>query len=91
MAGWIEEGPRLNGQPVVLSFYRIVVRPESTKNGDSHLSPDAAGDTAPAKGRGPQRKSGRHRFHPMRAGKTHRLTTCATGDSEGLPVPRSRR
>jgi hypothetical protein len=63
--------------------------------------PVAAGDTAPAKGRGPQRKGGCHRFHPgdgrgqagspMRAGKTHRLTTCATGDSEGLPVPRSRR
>jgi len=28
---------------------------------------------------------------PMRTGKTHRLKTCATGCSEGLPVPGSRR
>jgi hypothetical protein len=69
MAGWIEEGPRLNGQPVVLSFYRIVVRP----------GPNAS------------RKDTQVENLCYGRRETHRLTTCATGDSEGLPAPRSRR
>ncbi len=59
----------------------------SERPATGHGQPRAADHHQPAA----SRPVGFHAAGLMRVGRAHRLTTCATSGSEGLPVPGSRR